>query len=213
MSDAETRLALRMLAGSILNRYRIVFDSDGTDQEVSLASPMPVAIVSGGGGGTGGSGDASAANQALQLAAIGATNSAPAADETANTGLNGLVKGMLATLRARLPALVGGLLPVSVPTTATTTRSYNWAAGQHITTAGAGAVRSAAVVAGEVLLHASGRGFVAIGSSTIVASGGAGSIPLEAGEKFHLRLTSGQFISWIRDGATDASLTIMPVAG
>lgn len=106
----------------------------------------------------------------------------------------------------------GARLPVAVPAVATTTRAYAWNTGQRIGTAGVGAVRSAAVLAAEVLLHASGRGFVAVGDATVVATVGAGSIPLEAGEKFHLRITAGQFISFIRDGAADASLTIMPVA-
>lgn len=146
------------------------------------------------------------------LTTIGATNAAAAADETANTGLNGLLKGIFAVLRVRLPALVGGLLPVSVPRFAWSTRAYDFAAGQRLTTAGAGQVRSGAVAATEVLLHAQVRGFFRVGDGTVSASVGAGSIPLEAGEKFHLQITSGQFISWIRDGATDGSLTIVPVA-
>lgn len=103
-------------------------------------------------------------------------------------------------------------LPVAVPAVATTTRAYGFAAGQRITTAGAGQVRSAGIAAAEVLLHASVRGFFRVGDAAVAATVGAGSIPLESGEKFHLRLTSGQFISFIRDGASDGSLTIMPVA-
>lgn len=106
----------------------------------------------------------------------------------------------------------GARLPVALPAVATTTRAYDWVAGQRLTTAGAAAVRSTAIAAAEVLLHASARGFVAVGDATVVASVGAGSIPMEAGEKFHLRLTSGQHVSFIRDGAADASLTVMPVA-
>lgn len=92
------------------------------------------------------------------------------------------------------------------------TRAYDFAGGQRLTTAGAGQVRSAAVTAGEVLLHASVRGFFRVGDAAVAASVGAGSIPLAAEEKFHLRLTAGQFISFVRDGASDGSLTIMPVA-
>ena len=106
----------------------------------------------------------------------------------------------------------GARLPVAVPVLATTTRAYGFAAGQRLTTSGAGQVRSAAVAASEVLLHASVRGFFRVGDSTVAASVGPGSIPLGADEKFHLRLTSGQFVSFIRDGASDGSLTIMPVA-
>ncbi len=93
-----------------------------------------------------------------------------------------------------------------------TTRRYDYAAGQRLTTAGTGQVRSTAVAATEVLLHAQVRGFFRVGDGTVSATVGAGSIPLAADEKFHLQITSGQFISFIRDGATDGSLTIMPVA-
>jgi hypothetical protein len=103
-------------------------------------------------------------------------------------------------------------LPVAVPLTATSTRAYGFGAGQRITTAGAGQVRSAAVAASEILLHASVRGFFRVGDSAVAAGVAAGSIPLESGEKFHLRITSGQFVSFVRDGAADGSLTIMPVA-
>lgn len=102
-------------------------------------------------------------------------------------------------------------VPVAVQALATTTRAYEFAAGQRITTAGSGQVRSAAVAASEVLLHASVRGFFRVGDASVVASVGAGSIPLAADEKFHLRITTGQFISFVRDGAADGSLTIMPV--
>lgn len=118
----------------------------------------------------------------------------------------------LSSIDGKTPALVGGLVPVSVQTVATTTRAYAYADGQRITTAGAGQVRSTAVAASEVLLHPSVRGFVRVGDSAVAATVGAGSIPLAADEKFHLRITSGQFISFIRDGATDGSLSIVPVA-
>ncbi len=103
-------------------------------------------------------------------------------------------------------------LPVDVQSLATTTRAYAYADGQRLTTSGTGQVRSTAVAASEVLLHASVRGFFRVGDSTVAASIGAGSIPLAADEKFHLRLASGQFISFVRDSASDGSLTIMPVA-
>lgn len=106
----------------------------------------------------------------------------------------------------------GARLPVSVPAVATSTRAYAYAAGQRLTTAGAAQVRSAAIAASEVLLHASVRGFFRVGDAAVSASVGPGSIPLAADEKFHLRLSSGQFVSFIRDGASDGSLTIMPVA-
>ncbi|WP_310474091.1 hypothetical protein [Sandarakinorhabdus sp.] len=129
-----------------------------------------------------------------------------AALESINAAISGTVELGAATLAAleTINAVVDRL--------GQTTRNYDDAAGQRLTTAGAGPVRSTAVAATEVLLHASVRGFVRVGTSTVDASVGPGSIPLEAGEKWHRQITSGQFISFIRDGATDGSLSIVPVA-
>ena len=129
---------------------------------------------------------------------------------------------------ARLPVTVAGTVtvaggltnaelraasvPVAVQTLATTTRSYDYASGQRLTTTSASQVRSAAVAANEVVLHANVRGFFRVGDSTVSANIGPGSIPLAADEKFHLRITSGQFVSFIRDSASDGSVSIMPVA-
>ncbi len=118
----------------------------------------------------------------------------------------------LASIDGKFAALESGRAPVAVQSIATTTRAYTYASGQRITTSGTGQVRSTAVSATEILLHASVRGFFRVGNSSVAATVGAGSIPLEAGEKFHLRITSGEFVSFIRDGGTDGSLTIMPVA-
>lgn len=118
----------------------------------------------------------------------------------------------LAAVNAKFAALEAGRAPVAVQTLATATRAYDYANGQRLTTTSAAQLRSTAVAAGEVLLHASVRGFFRVGDGTVSASIGPGSIPLAADEKFHLRLTSGQFVSFIRDGASDGSLTIMPVA-
>ncbi len=112
----------------------------------------------------------------------------------------------------RFAPLEAGRAPVAVQALATTTRAYDYAAGQRLTTAGSGQVRSEAVAAAEVLLHASVRGFFRVGTAAVVASVGAGSVPLAADEKFHLRISPGQFISFVRDGGSDGSLTIMPVA-
>ena len=90
------------------------------------------------------------------------------------------------------------------------TRRYLFASGQRLTTSGASAVLSSALPQCErVCLHASGRGFFRLGDSTVTATVGAGSMPLEAGEKFHIDVDAGEFISWIRDGSTDASLSII----
>jgi hypothetical protein len=70
-----------------------------------------------------------------------------------------------------------------------------------------------AIAATEVLLHAKGaacyvQAVAATGTPTVDP---ATAIPLEAGEKFHMRITSGQRIATIRDTA-DGFLHIAPVA-
>ncbi len=88
------------------------------------------------------------------------------------------------------------------------TRSYNYAAGQRVAVATASA-QSTAITANEVLLHASVKCYVCSGpNETAIATGT--SIPLEAGEKFHLRIRSGEEIAVIRD-ASDGFLHIIPV--
>lgn len=106
----------------------------------------------------------------------------------------------------------GARLPVAVQRLATTTRNYADASGQKISTTGAGQVRSAAIAAAEVLLHATVDGYFRVGDAAVVASDAAGSTPIMAGEKFHRQISSGQFISFVRAGAVDGSLFIVPVA-
>lgn len=83
------------------------------------------------------------------------------------------------------------------------TRAYG--AGQQVAI-GAASAASTGLAATEVLLHASARCFVRVATAATAAAG----IPLEAGEKFHLRLTSGQQVHVIRDTA-DGVLNIVPV--
>jgi hypothetical protein len=141
------------------------------------------------------------------LTEIGDSNDASAGSDTGNFSLIALFKRLL----TKIPALESSRLMVAVQREATTTRAYDFPNGQRLTTAGSGQVRSGAISATEVLLHASVRGFFRIGDNSVSATIGAGSIPLAVDEKFHCRLTSGQFISFIRDGSLDGSLTIMPV--
>lgn len=118
----------------------------------------------------------------------------------------------LASIVEKLPVLVSGLLPVLTQRTGMTSRAYAFAAGQRLTTSGTGQVRSTAIAATEVTLVSSVRGFFRVGDASVAASVGAGSMPIPADLPFTLQITSGQFISFIRDGATDGSLSIMPVA-
>lgn len=87
------------------------------------------------------------------------------------------------------------------------TRAYG-AALSRVAVAATSAV-SGAVTGTEVLVHASTRCFIKTGSGTPAAT--TDDIPLEAGEKFHLRITSGHKVAVIRDTA-DGFLNIVPVA-
>lgn len=86
------------------------------------------------------------------------------------------------------------------------TRAY--ASGERVSVASASA-QSSAITATEVLLHATVRCFVLAGANPTAAN--TTSIPLEPGEKFHMRITSGHKIAVIRDTA-DGFLNINPVA-
>jgi hypothetical protein len=88
------------------------------------------------------------------------------------------------------------------------TRAYNYAAIQRIA-AGVAAAASAAITATEVLVYASTKCYILPGTTPVVTV--SNGIPLEAGEKFHLRITSGHKISVLRD-TDDGFLHIVPVA-
>lgn len=70
--------------------------------------------------------------------------------------------------------------------------------------------QSAAITATEVLLHNRGDGacYVKAGSNPTAT---VNDIPLEPGEKFHLRITSGDKIAVLQDD-TGGNLNIVPVA-
>lgn len=89
------------------------------------------------------------------------------------------------------------------------TRTYG--AVQRVTV-GATTAYSTALAATEVLLHATGKQYVlAVAASGTPAVTNATGIPLEDGEKFHMRITSGQRIAVIQDSAAGA-LNIAVVA-
>lgn len=88
------------------------------------------------------------------------------------------------------------------------TRKYDYANGQRVVV-GAASAQSTAITATEVLLHASTRCFVLSSADPTAVATGA-SIPLEAGEKFHLRIKSGDEIAVIQDTA-GGFLHIIPV--
>jgi hypothetical protein len=76
-----------------------------------------------------------------------------------------------------------------------------------VTVAGSSA-QSAAITGTEVLVHASTRCFIAAGSNPTATTN---DIPLESGEKFHLRITSGHKIAVLQDTA-GGFLNVIPVA-
>ena len=65
---------------------------------------------------------------------------------------------------------------------------------------GAASAQSAAIAGSVVLLHASVKCYVIAGADPTATVTGA--IPLEAGEKFHLAIDSGQKIAAITDGGS-----------
>lgn len=110
-----------------------------------------------------------------------------------------------------LPIAVASLpLPTGAATTAAVASVGTRAYGTALTrvAVAAASAQSAAIAATEVLLHASTRCFVAIGANPTAT---VNDIPLEAGEKFHARLTSGHRVAVLRDAA-DGFLNIVPVA-
>lgn len=88
------------------------------------------------------------------------------------------------------------------------TRAYG-AAATRLAYSGTSA-QSGAITATEVLLHNCGtaRCYVKAASNPTAT---ADDIPIEAGEKFHLRITSGHKIAAIQDSA-GGNLNIIPVA-
>lgn len=86
------------------------------------------------------------------------------------------------------------------------TRAYGTALSR-VAVASASA-QSAAITATEVLVHASTRCFIKVAANPTATTD---DIPLEAGEKFHLRITSGHKIAVLQDTAA-GFLNIIPVA-
>lgn len=121
------------------------------------------------------------------------------------------------SLGAALPAgtnNIGDVDVLTVPAVASTTREYVFASGVTVT-AGASTSRTASgITAAEIMLHNAGtvRAYFRTGNSAVNATVDALSIPLEPGEKFHKRITSGDYVAAIRDGASDCAIRILPVA-
>lgn len=121
-----------------------------------------------------------------------------------------LAPGRAAAVASRPVALstedLAALASILAAVDRTGTRTYGTVERVSV---GAAANPSGAITATEVLLHASVKCYVLAGSGTPSPTASTG-IPLEAGEKFHMRITSGHKIGVIRDAA-DGYLHIAPV--
>lgn len=114
----------------------------------------------------------------------------------------GSVEDLVAPIEA-----IGSVDELVPPINTVGTRTYNYAAIQRVAV-GSTAVDSAVITATEVMVYASTKLYILPG---VGVATNANSIPIEAGEKFHFRITSGQKISVIRDSA-DGYLYIIPVS-
>jgi len=138
--------------------------------------------------------------------------------EASATLLNGYTDGLetlIGSTNTVLGTLVGhvdGLEALIAATNAALaligTRAYG-APATRLAYSGSSA-QSAAIAATEVLLHNCGTGRCFVASATNPTAT-TDSIPLEPGEKFHLRITSGHKIAALQE-STGGNLNIVPVA-
>ena len=99
-----------------------------------------------------------------------------------------------------------GLLEIS--SFSQSTRLYDFAKGQRLTVTGANVV-SDPIMAKELLLIATKAMYITVAATDPVANNAAGSIPLLAGEKFHMQFTPGQRLAAVKD-TEDGSLFVVP---
>lgn len=102
------------MAGGSVTAVLQYKDETGKTVDVTEDTPLPTSGSGGGGG------DASAANQVTGNTNIGATNETAAASDTATSGLNGLIKRLLARVTVLINAL-GGTDGLRAPTATRTT--------------------------------------------------------------------------------------------
>lgn len=220
-----TVLSTDEIAGVHYPRTKIAFGADGSATDVSPDAPFPVSVAEL----PLASGASTAANQAAlielvdgietllgslgtqeTLAAILAKIVAAPSTEAKQDTIIGHVDGIEPALASILAKIIAAPATEAKQDSAIAaiatigTRAYG--AGQRVEF-GATSAESTGLEASEVLLHASERCFIRVAAAATASAG----IPLEAGEKFHLRLTSGQQIHVIRDIA-DGFLNIVPVA-
>lgn len=163
----------------------LLFGPAGALERVTAANPMPVA--------------GPLTDTQLRAAAVPVSGSVTASG--------------IFTMSGALPAggnAIGSVEVSAVPSRAIPTRSYSWASGAAVSVAATSARTAAGIAATEVLVCSSTDCFIAVGSASVVATAGAGSLFLAAGVPMHLQITSGQYVAAIRLSA-DGTLTILPV--
>lgn len=155
---------------------------------------------------------------ALENITATVTGVATAANQSSIIGHVDGIEASLASILAKIIAapateakqdtLIGHVDGIEAATATIGTRAYG-AAETRVAYTGTSA-QSAAITATEVLLHNCGtaRCYVTSASNPTAT---VNDIPLEAGEKFHMRITSGHKIAALQDSA-GGNLNIVPVA-
>lgn len=165
------------------------------------------------------------ASDSPDVVALGAVGDAAVTNPASSGSVIALLKGLITIVGATLMGFVDGLetLIGSTNTKLDTLAGYldgvegkldtvgtrAYGAGSRVAI-GTSQSDSSAITATEVMLHATADCYVLAGSAPDAAIDGT-SIPLVAGEKFHMRITSGHKISVIGPVAT-GHLYIFPVA-
>ena len=90
------------------------------------------------------------------------------------------------------------------------TRKYSFSEGLY-GAIGATSARLGPFNSQEILIHSSVRTHIKVGDSTVVAANASGNMPIEKGEKFHLRINQGQYIAFIQDSEA-GTIAVVPTA-
>jgi hypothetical protein len=88
-------------------------------------------------------------------------------------------------------------------------RQYDFSTAQQVVV-GAASARSTAIPFEEILVVSSTACFIRVGNSSVVATTGAGSMPMAANEKLSIRIPMGSFVAVIQSAAA-GTLTIIPI--
>ena len=189
-------LPVDTIGGTDFPRTKISFGAEGSVTDVNSGTPLPVSIT----------GSAAVTGTFWQ-----ATQPVSIANPVAVTGTFWQATQPISAASLPLPTGAGTAANQATAIAAIATigtRAYG-NAETRVAYAGTSA-QSAAITATEVLLHNCGtaRCYVKAASNPTAT---VNDIPIEAGEKFHLRITSGHKIAALQDSA-GGNLNIVPVA-